>query len=135
MRKIIINETAVITQDNKTITISGEYIVLPLNNGYVELLDLKTNIRTLNNTFYRPTIFFKGYIHLIEMYSLKYFKEIGEIDSKLIIKGEGSFKIVNTFCSKHIYIKEFTYTGKYNTTDSHKTIRETILEYLKSHSI
>ena len=135
VRKIIINGTAVITQDNKTITISGEYIVLPLNNGYVKLLDLKTNIRTLNNTFYRPTIFFKGYIHLVEMYSLKYFKEIGGIDSKLTIKGEGSFKIVNTFCSKHIYIKEFTYTGKYNTTDSHKTIREIILEYLKSHNI
>lgn len=87
--------------------------ILPLGEGNILVKAQLANGAKLNFTATISTIKIRGNLTLIKMKSTwGYFREIKCSAERIIISGESSFKIFNTFKNR-IYIESFNYDGKY----------------------
>jgi hypothetical protein len=113
VRKIVFHGNLVVQdyQNNRISSFSnvkGE--IYPLNKGVVIF-----NINTSENTLLliKPYIYINGNITFIDMKSSwGYFSEIRCSAEKLVIIGNVSFNIFNSF-KERIYLENFNYSGKY----------------------
>ncbi len=103
--KIFVNEDS----EEKTFeNVNGE--ILPLDNGYVAI---KMNNEE-NFTMRSSTVTIDGKTILLNVRSTRlYFPEALNVAQQMVFDGETSFKILNTFDNKRLYIGKFTFNGSY----------------------
>ncbi|MEM4889133.1 MAG: hypothetical protein QXJ64_06830 [Thermosphaera sp.] len=132
--KIIFNGS-ILVNEKEYEGINGE--ISPLKNGYaiVRIDDIKLNVKSFS------VIIISGNITFLNVRATRlYFPDALNVAQKIILNGKISFKILNTFDSKRLYIGELFFEGSYNIIPkswhiTSLTAQEHIKAYIKSNNI